>query len=68
MTHLTEETLNLFLDQALAEPEALAAQAHLAACPACSASLADLSLVFSRLETLGDSQIDLDLGPRPCSG
>jgi len=63
MTHLTEETLNLFLDQALAEPEALAAQAHLAACPACSARLADLSLVFSRLETLGDSQIDLDLGP-----
>lgn len=61
MTHLTEETLNLFLDQALADPDALQAQSHLAACPECSARLAELALVFTRLETLIDPQLDLDL-------
>lgn len=63
MNHLSEETLNLFLDQALAEPDLLEIRTHLAACPDCSARLAELTLVFNRLKTLPDPQFDLNLGP-----
>jgi len=63
MTHLTEETINEYLDDALALPARAAAAAHLAGCADCAAQLQALRAVFDALETLPDGVLERDLVP-----
>ncbi len=59
--HLSDETLNEFLDQALEGSVRSAAAAHLEACAACSARMQMLSAVFSDLADLPPAPLARDL-------
>lgn len=59
--HLNEETLNEYLDGALETVERAAAEAHLAACPQCSARLVELQTLFATLEALPAEPLTRDL-------
>ncbi len=61
MTHLSEETLNEYLDNALAPSARAAADAHLAACPACMAELESLRSLFAQIEALPEATLQRDL-------
>lgn len=63
MTHLSEDTLNELLDNALTPALREQAEAHLAACPACADQLAQLRVLFADLDTLPDIAFDMDLAP-----
>ena len=59
--HLTDETLNEFLDQALEAPARAAVAEHLATCAACSRRLEALRAVFSGLAELPPAPLGRDL-------
>ncbi len=59
--HLSDETLNEWLDQALEAHSRPAVEAHLAACRDCAARLDILRSLFARLEALPDLPLERDL-------
>lgn len=61
MSHLSDEQLNLYLDQQLALSERGVVEAHLAACPRCQADLARLRSLFLALDALPAAPLPLDL-------
>ncbi len=61
MSHLTDETLNEYLDEALPPAARAAAAAHLADCAACVARLASLQGVVARFEMLHVPALSRDL-------
>lgn len=61
MTHLTEEILNEYLDNALAPPARAAADAHLANCDDCMAELESLRSLFAKIESLPEATLERDL-------
>lgn len=64
MSHLSAETLNLYLDGALDTEARAAADAHLAGCAACRGELAALGELFAALEALPPEPLPADLvGP-----
>jgi anti-sigma factor RsiW len=63
MTHLTEEQLNLYLDNALSPAEHAGVEAHLAECETCQAELAALQTLFTALNTLQPEALATDLTP-----
>ncbi len=63
MNHLSDFTINEYLDDALDAPARRAAETHLAACPACRARLDDLRFVFVSLERVADLRLHRDLTP-----
>jgi hypothetical protein len=60
-THLSEATLNEYVDQALGEPERAAVSAHLAGCPVCTERLAALRVLFVGLAELPSAPLGRDL-------
>lgn len=68
MSHLTEERLNLYLDNELSTTERAAVEAHLAGCDACRAELASLQALFTALEALQPEALAADLTPRVLRG
>lgn len=64
MTHLSDETLNELLDEALAPEPRAAAERHLAGCADCAARLADLRVLFAGLAALPEEGLETDLAPR----
>ena len=63
MSHLTEEQLNLYLDDELLTVERAAVEAHLAGCDACRAELASLQTLFTALDALQPKALAADLTP-----
>ena len=61
MTHLSEETLNEYLDDALTPSARAAADMHLSACPACMAELESLRSLFAVIESLPEAALQRDL-------
>jgi len=61
MSHLTTETLNQYLDEALDAPARAAAESHLAACEVCQAELDALRELFAALATLTPEPLPIDL-------
>lgn len=62
-THLADETLNEYLDGALAAQQQADLTAHLARCPACAARLEALRALFARLQALPAASLTRDLAP-----
>lgn len=63
MSHLTEEQLNLYLDDELLAVECAAVEAHLADCDVCRAELASLQALFTALDALQPKALAADLTP-----
>jgi predicted anti-sigma-YlaC factor YlaD len=63
MSHLTEEQLNLYLDDELLTVERAAVEAHLAGCDPCRAKLASLQTLFTALDALQPEALAADLTP-----
>ncbi|MFB0536037.1 MAG: anti-sigma factor [Anaerolineae bacterium] len=63
MSYLTEEQLNLYLDNELSTVERAAVEAHLAGCDACRAELASLQTLFTALGALQPEALAADLTP-----
>ena len=63
MFHLTEEQLNLYMDDKLSTSERTAVEAHLAGCDACRAELASLQALFTALDALQPAALAADLTP-----
>ncbi len=63
MTHLSEETLNEYLDGALSSSMRAEADGHLAACPVCHARLEALRGLFAELDALPEAALERDLSP-----
>ncbi|MBN1311251.1 MAG: zf-HC2 domain-containing protein [Anaerolineae bacterium] len=63
MSHLTEETLNKYLDEVLDPSAHLSVEAHLASCPACQNRFNDLQSVFHTLSLLDEKTLVRDLAP-----
>jgi predicted anti-sigma-YlaC factor YlaD len=64
MSHLTIETLDLYLDQALDAPTRAAVESHLATCAVCRAELDALHGLFAALAALPPEPLPADLaGP-----
>jgi len=63
VSHLTEEQLNLYLDDELSTVERAAVEAHLAGCDACRAELASLQALFTALDVLQPEALAADLTP-----
>ncbi len=61
--HLSDDTLNEYLDEALARAAMAQAGAHLAGCDACAGRLAQLRALFAGLEALPDAALSRDLAP-----
>ena len=61
--HLSDETINEYLDSALEGAAHAAAEAHLAGCSVCAGRRAALAAVFSGLEALPDAPLARDLRP-----
>jgi predicted anti-sigma-YlaC factor YlaD len=61
MPHVTEEQLNLYLDQVLSSQECTAIEAHLAVCATCRAELESLQSLFVALNTLPADPLSDDL-------
>ena len=64
MAHLTEEQLNLYLDNELSTPEHTVVEAHLADCSACRSELASLEILFFALNRRGRA-LFIELLERP---
>jgi len=64
MSHLSEELLNEYLDEALDESSRQQAASHLAQCAGCRARLEALQWVFSSLGSLPEIPLARDLTPR----
>lgn len=63
MSHLTEEQLNLYLDNELSPGERAAVEAHLAGCEACRIELVSMQTLFTALDTLQLETLTADLVP-----
>jgi anti-sigma factor RsiW len=64
VTHLVPDQFDLYLDDRLDPAQRAAAEAHLAACPACRAELAALRDMLAMLEALPPERLPADLtGP-----
>lgn len=61
MTHLSEETLNEYLDGTLAAPAHVAADAHLAICAACMSELETLRSLFVEIESFPEVALERDI-------
>ena len=61
MTHITEETINEYLDNALVPAVRADVDAHLAVCAACLAELESLRSLFDAIESLPDVALERDL-------
>lgn len=61
MNHLSDEQLNLYLDEQLEAAERTLIEGHLATCPACQAALARLHSLFLTLEALPTAPLPFDL-------
>ena len=61
MTHLTEELLNEYLDNALAPAARTDAEVHLATCVACRDELESLRSLFAEIESLPNVPLERDL-------
>jgi anti-sigma factor RsiW len=68
MNHLTDETLNEYLDEALPPAARAAAADHLADCAACAARLASLQSVVARFEILYVPALSHDLSAGVLAG
>ena len=64
MSHLSSQTLDLYLDDELAAGERRAVESHLEACAHCRGRLAGLRELFVALDTLQSESIPVDLAPR----
>lgn len=63
MTHLTEETLNEYLDHALPPVARAEADAHLADCAVCAAELESLRVLFTEIESVPEAALERNLAP-----
>ncbi len=63
MPHLSDEHLNLYLDEELTTTERRAVEAHLASCQACRAELASLQALLTQLDALKPEPLAADLTP-----
>jgi hypothetical protein len=61
MNHLTNDTLNAYLDDALTPTARAEAEAHLAICASCAAQLHMLHAVFASLAALPEVSLSRDL-------
>lgn len=68
MTHLTEETLNEYLDNTLAPSARVAVEAHIALCADCTAEVAALRSLFAAIELLPEVPLQRDLTPDVLAG
>ena len=57
-THLSEETLNEYIDGVLSREETRSIHMHIASCPQCAARVEELEAVFVSLEALPDYSLD----------
>lgn len=67
MNHLSNETLNEYLDNALAAADLSEAESHLAVCPECAGRLTGLRILFAELDLLPERILEIDLVPRVLS-
>jgi hypothetical protein len=67
MIHLSDETLNEYLDNALAAADLSEAESHLAACLECAGRLTELRILFTDLDLLPERTLEVDLVPRVLS-
>lgn len=63
MSHLTEETLNEYLDNALTPAARADVDAHLAACDTCTAELESLRTLFAQIGSLPEATLERNLTP-----
>lgn len=63
MSHLTDDTLNEYIDNALAPASRAEVDAHLAVCATCSAELDVLRALFAQIESLPEVALQRDLAP-----
>jgi hypothetical protein len=63
MTHLSEETLNEYLEDALVPSARADADAHLAVCAVCMAELTQLRSLFAEIKSLPEATLQRDLSP-----
>lgn len=63
MSHLTDDTLNEYLDNALALSARADVDSHLAVCAACTAALESLRALFVEIESLPEAALQRDLAP-----
>jgi hypothetical protein len=61
MNHLTDDTLNAFLDHALTPTARAEAESHLGTCASCAAQLNTLRAVFASLEALPEVPLSRDI-------
>lgn len=61
MNHLSEETINEYLDHALTPELRAKSELHLAACPTCAARLGELRALFGHLASLPELALEVDL-------
>lgn len=61
MTHLSDDTLNEYLDETLAPGLKAETDLHLAACKSCASRLLDLRVLFGELESLPELHLQVDL-------
>src|SRR5687768_8955627 len=61
--HLSEETVNEYLDGALSPSVREETNRHLEACPACRARVETLRSLFTELEALPEAILERDLSP-----
>jgi anti-sigma factor RsiW len=63
MIHLSDETLNEYIDHALSPELQAGAEAHLAACPQCAGRLGELQALVADLIALPELALGYDLAP-----
>lgn len=63
MSHLTEETLNEYLDHALSPAARAEADVHLAACAACATELESLRTLFAAITSVPEAALERNLAP-----
>ncbi|RME90040.1 MAG: hypothetical protein D6770_03280 [Anaerolineae bacterium] len=63
MKHISDFTLNEYLDEALPPAARREVETHLSACPTCQERLDDLRFVFATLERLPELPLQHDLAP-----
>ncbi len=61
--HPDQDTLQAYLDQALAPGSSREVEEHLESCPACREKIAGLEKMFTRLETLPEISLHKDFSP-----
>lgn len=67
MIHLSDETLNEYLDNALAAADLSEGESHLAVCPECAGRLTELRILLAELDLLPERTLEIDLVPRVLS-